>query len=211
MIPGRPTVFAPLAAALLLSACAGPEAFREPESGPVAKIRIKNAHPEAYYITVRVGDPGPCTVGSHLGFLNGGREIDTRRVGMLDAEPVREGLIERRIPAGQPITFVPQVIANLDWITILTIQGKSEASRDRAREAQASACATPAFVPRDGEEYELVYDAAPGQCKVSLSRLSQGSDGKVVRSEIGEQAQRWMSPVLGSYLLGVPSVSCRDR
>lgn len=196
---------------LLLSACATQDVFQEPQDSPSAKLRIRNAVPEAFFINVRTADPSSCTVGPLVGWVNGGKQIDTRRVGMLDTEPVKEGILERRIAAGVPITFVPQVIANLDWVTIMTIRGEAmESSRERARNAQAGVCATPSFTPVAGEEYELTYRPAPGTCSVTLEKLSAGSNGKTTRVDISNSTTHRIYPVPGSYFMGIPKVTCQE-
>lgn len=213
-MPAKPSCLprlAPLGLALLPAGCATQEAFREPQDAPSAKLRIRNAQPEAFYINVRAADPTTCSVGPLVGRLNGGKEIDNRRVGMLDSEPVKEGLLERRIAAGTPITFVPQVIANLDWVTIMTIRGEAmESSRERARNAQAGVCSTPSFVPVAGEEYELVYHPAPGSCTVTLEKLTVGNDGKTKRLAISNRMSRRIEAVPGSHFGGIPKVTCQD-
>lgn len=166
---------------LFVASCASIPPYTEPAQGEVAKIRIKNLQGDAYYMSVNAVDPATCTVASFVGHLNGGAEVDTRRVGMLDAEEVKEGVLERRISAGQPISFVPFVVPKLNAYEILTGAGWS---RDTVRSAQSATCWTPVFVPKSGEEYELLYRPRPDKCIVSLHRLELKVGGQVVRTEV---------------------------
>lgn len=164
-----------------VASCANIPHYTEPAQGEVAKIRIKNLQGDAYYMFVNAVDPAKCTVTSFVGHLNGGSEVDARRVGMLDPEEVKEGVLERRVGAGQPISFVPFVWPKLNAFEILTGAGWS---RDAVRSAQSATCWTPIFVPKSGEEYELLLRPRPDKCTVSLFRLELNPGGQVVRTEV---------------------------
>jgi hypothetical protein len=195
----------------LLSACATPEAFREPGHLHSAKLRIKNTNLEEFFLAVSAADPTSCSVSGIVGWVNGGKEIDPNRVGMLESEDFKEGILERRIPADTSIAFVPQVIARLDWVTTMTVMGAAmEDSRERVRGAQSGVCSTPVFMPREGEEYELIFTPSPGSCTVKLYKLTSSSDGKVHRTDVVSSVTRWISPIPGTYIRGIPKVTCRD-
>lgn len=166
---------------LFVASCASVPSYTEPAQGKIAKIRIKNLEGDAYYMSVNAVEPAKCAVASFVGHLNGGAEVDARRVDMLDAEEVKEGVLERRIPAGRPISFVPFVFPKLNAFEVLTGAGWS---RDTVRSLQSATCWTPIFVPESGEEYELLYRPRPDNCLVSLSRLELNTGGQVVRTEV---------------------------
>jgi hypothetical protein len=117
---------------------------------------------------------------------------------MLDSEETKEGIVERRVTAGKPISFVPGVWAKLDGLTMLGF-----GSRQQVQAAQTAACSTPVFIPRTGEEYEVLYNPLPGVCRVSLIRLSAGPEGKVSREEITGNATGSVSAE-GPWTLGAP-------
>ena len=188
------------------SSIANGKTYIEPEDGNVAKLRIINSDPVRYFMSINIADPETCKVGLMVGWLNGGRKIDTRRVDMLDPQPVKEGMLERNIPAGKSLSFVPMVTARLNAFEVLTSMGPS---RGIVRDKQASACETPVFSPVRGSEYELIYNPAPSACTVSLNELTKSADGQVVRTEISNTVTRWISPVLGTYFRGVPKAVCR--
>jgi hypothetical protein len=201
----------PLLAGTLLCACASDPVHRdpvypEPPSTPSAKVRFKNLQVERYYMAINAADPEKCLATSMVGWLNGGRELDTQRVRMLDSEAIKPGILERHVPAGKSTSFAPFVVPQLDAFTILTGMG---ISKDHVIAVQSGACETPVFVPKAGEEYEILYDPSPGACRVTLVRLSAGPDGKVLREDLTKTATGSVAHVPGTYRQGIPKVTCK--
>src|SRR5262245_14937731 len=65
-----------------------------------AKLRLVMKEPMATNIHVSVVDTGTCKSLSDVWITGGVKRFYAPRVGMLDARPVREGVVELEVPAG---------------------------------------------------------------------------------------------------------------
>jgi hypothetical protein len=176
-----------------LAGCAAPGShapdYVEPAAGaPTAKLRIVNAHPQAYYAAIAVFDAPACFDRANLG-MTGGTSKDEERVGMLDARPVQPGILERRVPAGEPLVVGPRAV----FPTVTTgelMHVFMPDAQDATRARQAGVCRIPSFTPKAGEQYEIVVELSPAHCSVTPYRLSPGEGGLVKREEVAAPASR---------------------
>ena len=181
-----------LAGVAMLAACsvvpnAGPK-YREPPTGAaVAKLRVVNLHPYAYYADIAVFDSASCFATANLG-MTGGNSRDAERIGMLDDKPVSPATLERYVRADEPLVIGPR--AAFPTVTNSELMhGLMPATQDEVRARQAGVCKLPSFVPKAGEQYELEVDLRPGRCTVTPYHLG-GADGAVTREAVTTQASR---------------------
>ena len=184
-----------LAAAIAVStACtslalpvAAPRYVEPPKTAGSAKVRVVNTHPFAYYADIAVFDSPTCFTKANLG-MTGGNSHDAERIGMLDAKPVSAGTLERRVRADETLVIGPRAV--FPTVTSEEIMHSlMPRTQDEVRARQAGVCKVPGFVPKAGEQYEVVVDLAPARCTVTPYRLV-GSDGSVVREPVETQASQ---------------------
>ena len=195
----------PVLILLLVASCSSLPPYAEPDAALSAKVRIRNLQVESYYMHIMLVDPEKCSASAFVGIVTGGREPDARRVGMLGSEEIKQGILERQVETGKPISFVPHVFAKLDAFTVLTSMGVSQ---DTVRDAQTAACATPVFVPKAGEQYEILYNPLPGNCRVTLVRLSSAVDGTVTREDITGTATGTVASAHRTYSAAQRELKC---
>lgn len=181
------------AACVALAGCATPGShapdYVEPAAGaPTAKLRIVNVRPQAYYAAVAVFDSTACIDRANLG-MTGGTSQDAERVGMLDARPAQAGILERRVPAGEPLVVGPRAVFPTVTAGEL-MHALMPETQDATRARQAGVCRIPAFTPKAGEQYEIVVDLAPAHCSVTPYRLSQGEGGEPRREAVEAKESR---------------------
>jgi hypothetical protein len=181
-----------LTTAMLLAACSvvrnAAPAYREPPQGaPVAKLRVVNLHPYAYYADIAVFDSASCFATANLG-MTGGNSRDAERIGMLDDKPVSPSTLERAVRADEPLVIGPRAVfptvTNVELMHALI-----PTTQNDVRARQAGVCKVPAFVPKAGEQYEVQVDLTPGRCTVTPYHLA-GSDGAVTREPVATQDSR---------------------
>ena len=184
-----------LAAAIVVStACtsltlpvAAPRYVEPPKTAGSAKVRVVNTHPFAYYADIAVFDSPTCFTKANLG-MTGGNSHDAERIGMLDAKPVSAGTLERRVRADETLVIGPRAV--FPTVTSEEIMHSlMPRTQDEVRARQAGVCKVPSFVPKAGEQYEVVVDLAPARCTVTPYRLV-GGDGSVVREPVETQASQ---------------------
>lgn len=181
-----------LAAAAMLAACsvvpnAAPNYREPPRDSAVAKLRIVNLHPYAYYADIAVFDSASCFATANLG-MTGGNSRDAERIGMLDDKPVSPATLERYVRADEPLVVGPR--AAFPTVTNSELMhGLMPATQDEVRARQAGVCKLPSFVPKAGEQYELEVDLRPGRCSVTPYHLG-GTDGAVTREAVTTQVSR---------------------
>jgi len=187
-----PAACAVLAAAAMLAACSvvpdAAPAYREPpKDSAVARLRIVNLHPYAYYADIAVFDSASCVATANLG-MTGGNSRDAERIGMLDDKPVTPATLERYVRAGEPLVIGPRAVFPTVTNSEL-MRGLMAATQDDVRARQAGVCKLPSFVPKAGEQYELEVDLRPGRCTVTPYHLG-GTGEAVTREAVATQVSR---------------------
>lgn len=161
--------------------------YKVPDGQSTAKLRIQMPEPIYYSVFTSVFNEKKCKPASTLGWVSGGRKIDTVRVGMLDSVAPRQGILERVIAAGKPIAIGPSfAVANIGFLEGL-FSGNPVAAQD-IRAKQPAQCIIPIFTPISGAEYEMAIKLGPGSCELKLYRLNDNGDGTVSRSELSTDA-----------------------
>lgn len=174
---------------LVLSAtgCAAKNTFIQPDDSSAAKLRVVQSNPDDYGILIGEMDIKTCQLRSQVGFLSQGAQTDSIRVGMLDSPPVKDGVLERRIPVGEPFAVVPQWFVTMLSLgtTLFALGPAGPALVQEANTAKrAGECRFPVFVPQQGEQYELTLDIAPGKCDIALQQLVQSASQIVSRQPV---------------------------
>lgn len=151
--------------------------------GETASLRIVLANPEAYSVHIAEYDLTSCKRGADVGWLSGGRKIDAERIDMPGSEPVREGILERRIAAGKPIAFGTRFIMPKQSIltSLMAATSPSGASASALADAQAAICEAPVFTAKPGEWYELHLQLLPQSCQSELFRLYLDTNNNLQR------------------------------
>ena len=164
-----------------------PRYVEPPETVGSAKVRVVNTHPFAYYADIAVFDSPTCFTKANLG-MTGGNSHDAERIGMRDAGPVSAGTLERSVRADEALVIGPRAV----FPTVTSdeiMHSLMPRTQDELRARRAGVCKLPSFVPKAGEQYEVVVDLAPARCTVTPYRLV-GSDGSVVREPVETQASQ---------------------
>jgi hypothetical protein len=152
-----------------------------------AKVRVVNTHPFAYYADIAVFDSPTCFTKANLG-MTGGNSHDAERIGMLDARPVSAATLERSVRADEPLVIGPRAV----FPTVTSdeiMHSLMPHTQNEVRARQAGVCKLPSFVPKAGEQYEVVVDLAPARCSVTPYRLV-GDGGAVKREPVETQASQ---------------------
>ena len=131
-------------------------------------------------------DPMACKKNADVGWVSGGRKIDAVRIGMPEAEAPREGILERRIPAGRPFAFGTSFIMPKQSIltSLMGATNPGGASATALADAMAAICEAPVFTAMPGEFYELHIEPLPKTCKSELFRIQRLADGAVQREPV---------------------------
>ena len=181
-----------LAAAALLAGCAAvcvdaPRYVEPPATVATAKVRVVNVRAQVYYADMAVFDAPACLTKANLG-MTGGESHDAERLGMLDDHPVSAATLERLVRADEPLVLGPRVVFPTisRWEYMHSMQ---DATQDEVRGRRAGVCKVPAFVPKAGEQYEVMVDLSPARCTVTPYRLV-GEGGAVRREPVDTQASR---------------------
>lgn len=172
-----------VAAALILAACTAAPLHEDATGPETAKLRLRMEKPVFSNLFVQSIDTRECKLRATLGWLSGGTdETYRKRVGMLDARPPAEGTLEFLIPANVP-TAVRTVahFAKLNAAEILL--GTSPVVAQMIRDKQPALCPAPAFMPKAGGQYEIVFKTAPGVCTTTILELKQSPEG-ITRKDI---------------------------
>ncbi len=176
-----------LAAFFLFICCSDVSAkkYAEP-GGETANLRIVLLNPEAYSVHIAEYDLAVCKRGADVGWLSGGRKIDTVRIDMPGSEAPREGLLERRITTGHPIAFGTRFIMPKQSVlsSLMAATNPAGASATALADAQAAICEAPVFTAKPGESYELHLQPLPQSCQSELFRIHLNSDGSLQREPI---------------------------
>lgn len=151
-----------------------------------ANLRIVLINPDAYSVHIAEYDLTTCKRGADVGWISGGRKIDTNRIGMPGSEEPREGILERRIPANQPIAFGTRFIMPKQSI-LSSLMGATNplgASATALADAQSAVCEVPIFTAIPGENYELHLQPLPKACEITLYGFTANPDGSSLREKI---------------------------
>lgn len=152
-----------------------------------AKVRVVNSHPFAYYADIAVFDSPTCLTKANFG-MTGGNSHDAERIGMLDDKPVSAATLERLVRADEALVIGPRAV--FPTVTSAEImRSLTPHTQNEVRARQAGVCKMPAFVPKAGEQYEVVVDLAPARCAVTPYRLV-GDNGSVRREPVETQASQ---------------------
>ena len=177
---------AALAGAIVVAACnvmpnTAPRYVEPPATAESAKVRVVNTHPFAYYADIAVFDSPTCFTKANLG-MTGGNSHDAERIGMLDDKPVSAASLERTVRAGETLVIGPRAV--FPTVTNAEIlHSMMPGLQDEMRARTAGVCKVPAFVPKAGQQYEVVVDLAPARCTVTPYRLV-GDGGAVTREPV---------------------------
>ncbi len=156
-----------------------PKYVEPPKSAPSAKLRVVNTRPFAYYADIAVFDSPSCVTKANLG-MTGGNSHDEERIAMLGSKPVSAATLERFVPAGEPLVIGPRaVFPTVSTSEIMNALRPDTQNDVRAR--SAGVCKVPGFVPKAGEQYEVVVDLTPAHCSVTPLHLV--ADGDTVKRE----------------------------
>jgi hypothetical protein len=151
-----------------------------------ANLRIVLINPDAYSVHIAEYDLTTCKRGADVGWVSGGRKIDSNRVGMPDSETPREGLLERRIATNKPVAFGTRFIMPKQSIlsSLMAATNPSGSSATALADAQAAVCEVPIFTAIPGENYELHLQPLPKACEITLFRFAANPDGSFLREKI---------------------------
>lgn len=171
-----------------LAGCAANNTYIQPDESSSAKLRVVQGNPDDYGLLLGELDPRTCQLRSQVGFLSQGAQKDAVRVGMLDgAPPVKDGILERRIPVGEPFAIVPKWFVTMlslgSTLFVLNPVGGGMVNEE-INAKRPSECRFPVFVPRQGEQYELRIDITPGNCDIRLQQLVLSPSSTVVREPV---------------------------
>ena len=191
VLASRAPLGAALAVAVVVSAGCGstlpntaPRYVEPPTTVGAAKVRVVNLHPFAYYADIAVFDSPTCFTKANLG-MTGGNSHDAERIGMLDDKPVSAATLERTVRADEPLVIGPRAV--FPTVTSSEIMHSlMPGTQNDVRARQAGVCKVPAFVPKAGEQYEVVVDLAPARCTVTPFHLV-GDNGSVRREPVETQ------------------------
>ena len=182
-----------LAAAIVVStACnvmpnTAPAYVEPPATVGSAKVRVVNTRPFAYYADIAVFDSPTCFTKANLG-MTGGDSHDAERIGMLDDKPVSAATLERSVRADEVLVIGPRAV----FPTVTSddiMRSLTPHTQDEVRSRQAGVCKMPSFVPKAGEQYEVVVELAPARCTVTPYRLV-GDNGAVRREPVEAKASQ---------------------
>lgn len=181
-------------ALLAYCGCASAAKYAEP-SGEMASLRVVLVNPEAYSVHISAYDPIACRKTADVGWVSGGRKIDAVRIGMPGSEAPREGILERRIPAGRAFAFGTGFIMPKQSIarSLMAAAQPTGASAGALADAQSAICEAPVFTPAPGAFYELKLHPLPQRCESTLYRLETTAEGVLQR--IPFDAERIRFPV----------------
>jgi hypothetical protein len=188
----RAPLGAGLAALSLMAGCAAvrldaPRYVEPPATVATAKVRVVNTRAQVYYADIAVFDAPACLTRANLG-MTGGESRDAERLGMLDDQPVSAATLERLVRAGEPLVLGPRVV----FPTVSRREAMHALQADTqedVRARRAGVCKMPAFVPKAGEQYEVMVDLSPARCTVTPYRLV-GEGGAVKREPVESQSSR---------------------
>jgi hypothetical protein len=162
-----------LSMALALTACI--TAYAPPTEGPTAKIRIMTNSDE-HFLLPRFRNGMRCQslgmIGSEGKWAKKGSG-ETSTLNMLGGIPGRDTRrIERVVAAMKPVTLDVQAIGGTTCN--VTIE----------------------FSPEANAQYEVAYDTAAAKCYVSVTQLTAGAKGDVVKTPVAEIKQTESKPCM---------------
>jgi hypothetical protein len=169
---------------LVASGCAQMPQYRDSTEPNAAKLRIKMEEPLVSNLFLGAIDVEKCEQTAVFNWLTGG--IDSlykdRGVEMLDPQPHKEGLLEFRVSSGKSIAALPRLhVAKANAAEVLF--AFNPVIQEAFRKKQPGDCPTPAFVPKAGGQYEIVFRVLPGQCETAIYELKQNG-ASVARTDV---------------------------
>lgn len=170
--------------AALLTGCAGVSKYQDATGPDTAKLRLRMAEPVVSNLLLISVDLSQCKQDALFSWVSGGKEdLYTKRVGMLDSPPPAEGALEYVIPAGKPIAARTAMHNAKLSAGEIVVGMMTPAIHGYIRDKQPGLCPAPGFMPKAGEQYEMVFRAVPGACTTAIYQLRQ-RDGKIERLDI---------------------------
>lgn len=169
---------------LALAGCAT-QPFPGMDPTNTAKVRFNNLSNDKYNMRLTTQEPGTCKDKGYIAWITGGRDADAQRLGMLDSPPVREGVVERLVPAGEPLRLLAPSAAKVNAFATLTVLGLS---RDYVASLIPGVCKVPEFVPERNQQYEVDFFPEPGKCTAVLKRLRQAENGAIIKEVMNKNS-----------------------
>lgn len=201
-------VFIAIPVAFILGACANAPQYEEPKELPFAKLRIRVPNPEAFSVHVRAINLAKCAPGPDIGWVGGGAKIDKNRINMPDSTSPQNGILERKIPTGQRVSFAPtHIFANVSLSNSIGAIFGLPVALSKIGAALPGSCRVPVFVPDVGIDYEMTIFPSPGSCSIKLEKLSLAKTGGVQRDEVVIPTDQYVTienPAAFGYNLSCP-------
>lgn len=172
--------------ALALAGCAQIPRYQDATGPETAKLRLRMEAPIISSLFLVAVDAESCQPGAGFSWLTGGVDsLYVKRVGMLDSKPPAEGTLEYVIPANKPIAARTNVhMLKLDAVDLLFVN--NPAMQAEIKKKQPGICPAPAFLPKAGGQYEIVYRTQPGTCTTTIYQLKQSAN-EVTRVDITQE------------------------
>lgn len=158
---------------LALAGCAQIPQYQDATGNETAKLRLRMEAPIISNLFLVSVDIESCKPQAGFSWVSGGVDsLYVKRVGMLDSKPPAEGTLEYVIPANKPLAARTVMhLAKLNAAEILF--ALSPVTQGEIAKKQPGTCPAPGFLPKAGEQYEIVFSAQPGTCKTTVYRLEQ--------------------------------------
>ena len=195
---------------LFVSACSTIPAYVEPAATEAsAKFRIKMNESYPYYFFAQRLDEEKCVPKEAIAWVVGGTHPDANRVGMLDSQKPKDGIVERLIPVGNEFSVIPYIMpkAGVADILFINVPGTKEAFGSR----HTASCAVPIFVPEAGKQYEMEFRPSPIKCEVNLYVLDASADGSVNRVDIAAAQTRHFIYKFAQPYTCTPKLAAADK
>lgn len=182
--------------ATLIPSCSTLPKYTEPTNQPQAKVRFILTNPDKYYGHLNIVNLETCKISSAIGWLNGGKETDLNRIGMLESSPPKDGIVERKVIAGEQLTVIPTfLLPTWKWVYLL------KAAESTFKSAQPGVCKAPIFIPEVNSQYEYLITPGPGACEIAIRTIKVSSSGQVIREELNLSQSKFIS-------VGSPDIGC---
>lgn len=158
---------------LVLAGCAQIPPYQDATGIETAKLRLRMEAPVISNLFLVSVDIESCKQQSGFSWVSGGVDsIYVKRVGMLDEKPPAEGTLEYIIPANKALAARTVMhIAKLNAAEILF--ATNPLMQGEIAKKQPGVCPAPGFLPRAGQQYEIVFSVQPGTCKTTIYQLNQ--------------------------------------
>lgn len=175
--------------ALILSGCAQIPPYKDATGPDTAKLRLRIEKPVVSNLYLSAVDLETCKPLADFSWLSGGVDsLYTKKVGMLDATPPVEGVLEFVIPANKP--FAARTVMHFAKLNAAEIMlSMNPLMQSDIAKRQPPVCPAPGLLPKAGQQYEIAYVAQPGNCTATIYQLRQ--DGaSIIRADITKEHNR---------------------